>query len=57
MSCDDCESGQECDPNEPAYIPVEPGGNGPSVADEEALLQEEFGEPNQDGVYAAVVET
>lgn len=56
MSCGQCEPGQECTPNEPAYIPVEPGGNGPSDADEVALLTEEFGEPNADGVYSAVVE-
>lgn len=51
MTCDNC----GCEP-EPNYVPVEPGGNGPTLADEEALLCAEFGAPNEDGIYGAVVE-
>ena len=48
--CDNCSCG------EPPYAGVEPGANGPKDVNEEAVLREEFGEPNQDGIYGAVIE-
>lgn len=41
------------DPNKPQ--PPETGA-GPTVKDEEKILTAEFGKPNQDGIYGAVVE-
>lgn len=32
---------------------IRPTGNGPTVENEEALLAEEFGAPNTDGIYGA----
>jgi hypothetical protein len=32
---------------------IRPTGNGPTVQNEEALLAEEFGAPNADGIYGA----
>ncbi|WP_420032218.1 hypothetical protein ACN2WE_04990 [Streptomyces sp. cg28] len=32
---------------------LRPTGNGPTVQNEEAVLAEEFGEPNADGIYGA----
>lgn len=53
MTCSNCGPGQECEPN---YVPVAPGGNGPTLDDEQALLEAEFGPANADGIYGAVVE-
>ncbi len=47
---------EETKPPQLDHPPLRDTGNGPTVSYEEALLEQQFGEADDDGVYGAVKE-